>query len=169
MTSGETEPRTEREYAMACQCGACGGTGKCATCVGSGLAQRTELLNPRRIRRNRFDSPDPQPCGVWRFRALLPTERNPGPVTNSEKMAKPDPAPANPVCAVDKIRPCSAECWQPCAQCGKLVCEGHDYLVPVWPPANGGCDRADMLCRECITALWATGDISQDARVQYLC
>lgn len=166
MASINAEARTESEYAMACQCGACGGSGKCATCVGSG--ERTELLNPRRIRRHRFDSPDPQPYGFWRYQTLPPAKRKPQPVTNGETVAKPAPAPT-PECANEVIGLCSPECWRPCDRCHKLVCEIHDYRIAVWPPENGAFDPADMVCRECIAALWETGDISKSARAQYLC
>jgi len=168
MTGGETEPRTESESAMACQCGACGGTGKCATCVGSGRAERTELVNARRTRRHRFDTPDPPPCGIWRYQGLPPAKRKARPVTDGEKIAGPDLEHANPECAAEKIWPCAADCWRPCAQCGKLVCEKHDYLVPVWPPENDRCDPADMVCKDCLAGLWYRDDISQSTRVQYL-
>jgi hypothetical protein len=170
LKSGKRRNRTraKRGCEMACQCNVCVGTGRCRACRGTGELEESDPRSFRRIRRHRFDSSDPQPYGVWRYQASLPVRRKPQPVPNAETVAKPDPAPT-PECANEVIGPCAAECWRPCAQCGKLVCEGHDYLVPVWPPENGGCDRADMLCRECITALWATGYISQDARVQYLC
>lgn len=168
MTSGGTEPRTESEYAMACQCGACGGTGKCATCVGSGRAERTELVNARRTRRHRFDTHGPQPCGVWRFQALQLAKREARPMTNGEKMAKPDPAPAIPECAQDTIWRCSAEFWRPCARCRRLICEMHDYRIPVWPCEDAASEPANMLCRECVAELWYRGDISQGAQVRYL-
>ena len=90
------------------------------------------------------------------------------PMTEGGTAAKPDPAPASPECAEDKIWQCSSECWRPCDRCHKPVCEKHDYLVPVWPPENGGYDPAYMVCRECLAALWARGDISQGVLVQYI-
>lgn len=169
MTSGETEPRTEREYAMACQCNRCVGTGKCSACSGTGEAAAREVLTSRRPKLHRFEFPGPQFYGIWRYQAVPPVVTSAKPLTEGVTVAKPVPAPANPECAGDRVWPCSAECWRPCAQCGKLICERHDYLVPVWPPENGACDRADMICRECVVALWARGDISQSAQVQYLC
>ena len=139
----------------------------CSKCKGTGEVEESEPRSFRRTRLHRFDTPDPQPSGVWQYQTLQPEKRKMRPMADGEQMAKPDPAPATE-CAVDKIWPCSPQCWRPCDRCHKLICEKHDYLVPVWPPENGGCDRADMLCRECITALWATGDISQGARVQYI-
>jgi hypothetical protein len=153
---------------MACQCGTCGGTGKCATCVGSGRAERAEFENARRIRRHRFDRPDPQPCGVWRYQAVLAVKTSAKPMTEGDMVANGESEPTNPECADEKTWPCSAECWRPCAKCHKPVCERHDYLVPVWPPENGAFEPADMICKECITAMWATGDISQGSRVNYL-
>ena len=154
---------------MACKCNVCVGTGRCAACSGSGDAAGSEPQSFRATRRDRLYSPAPQLSGVWRYRALLSTQRKPGLMTSGEKMAKPEPAPASPECAGDKIWPCSAGCWRPCDRCHKLICEKHDHLVPVWPSGNGGCDPADMVCRECIAALWYRGDISQSAQVQYLC
>ena len=169
MTSGETEPRTERAYPMASQCDRCVGTGKCPTCSGRGEVEASEPRSLRRPRLNRFEFPGPQFYGIWRYQAVPPVVTSAKPLTEGVTVAKPVPAPANPECAGDRVWPCSAECWRPCAQCGKLICERHDYLVPVWPPENGACDRADMICRECVVALWARGDISQSAQVQYLC
>jgi len=150
---------------MACQCGACGGTGKCATCVGTGRIERAALVNARRTRRHRFDTPNSQLRGVWRYGNLSVAKA----LTGGETLAMDDSAPTDPNCAEDKIWPCSAEDWRSCAQCQKLVCEKHDYLVPVWPPEDAASEPADMICRECIAAMWGRGDISQEARVQYLC
>ena len=160
--------RTERAYPLASQCNRCVGTGKCPTCSGRGEVEESEPRSFRRTRLHRFDTPDPPPCGVWRYRAVSAVMTSAKPMTEGETVAKPDTAPA-PECAVDKIWPCSPECWRSCDRCHKLICEKHDYLVPVWPPENGACDRADMICRECVVALWASGDISQSAQVQYLC
>ena len=168
MANGGTEPRIKRESAMESQCNRCVGSGKCPTCSGRGEVEASEPRSFRRTRLHRFDPPDPPPSGVWRYQARSAARTRIEAMTDGAKMAKPDPAPANPVCAGDEIWPCLPDCWRPCAQCGKLVCEKHDYLVPVWPPENGGCDPANMICRECIAALWATGDISQGARVEYL-
>ena len=168
MTSGETEPRTERAYPMASQCDRCVGTGKCPTCAGRGEVEANEPRSLRRPRLNRFELPGPQFYGIWRYQAGLAVMTSAKPMTKVEPVARPDPAPANPECAGDKIWPCSAECWRPCAKCHKPVCERHDYLVPVWPPENGAFEPADMICKECITAMWATGDISQGSRVNYL-
>jgi RecJ-like exonuclease len=153
---------------MASQCNRCVGTGKCPTCSGRGEVEASEPRSFRRTRRHRFDTPDPQPCGVWRYQASLPTARKSGPMTEGETVAKGESAPANPECADEEIWQCSAECWRPCDRCHKLVCEKHDYLVPVWPPENDACDPADMVCKDCVAALWCRGDISQGARVQYL-
>ena len=44
----------------------------------------------------------------------------------------------------------------------------HDYLVPLWPPEGGAFEPAGIVCKECITELWYRGDISQNARVEYI-
>ena len=141
---------------------------KCSKCKGTGEVEESEPRSFRRPRFHRFDTPDPPPCGVWRYQTPSPAKRKARPMAEGEAVAKADPTPANPECANEKTWPCSAECWRPCDRCHKLICEKHDYLVPVWPPENGACDRADMICRKCLAALWARGDISQGAWVQYL-
>ena len=153
---------------MACKCNVCVGTGQCSACNGRGEIEASEPRSFRRTRLHRFDSPDPQPCGVWRFQTLQPAKRKARPMTDGEKIAGPDSEHANPECAGDKIWPCSSECWRPCDRCHKLVCEKHDYLVPVWAAENSSCEPADMICRECIAAMWDRGDISQGSRVQYI-
>jgi hypothetical protein len=168
MANGGIEPRAESEYAMASQCSRCVGTGKCRMCSGTGELEESEPRSFRRTRLHRFDTPDPPPCGVWRYQTPSPAKRKARPMADGEQMAKTDPAPAVPECAGDKIWPCAAECWRPCAQCSKLVCEKHDHLVPVWPPENRAFEPADMLCRQCIAELWCRDDISQSARVQYI-
>ena len=153
---------------MACQCGACGGTGKCATCVGSGRVERTVLVNARRTRRHRFDTPDPQPCGVWRFQTLQSPKRREGPMTDGEKTAGQNLEPAIPECAADKVWKCSEECWQRCDRCHKLVCEMHNYLVPIFPCEEAASNPADMVCKECVEALWYRGDISAGDQMRYI-
>ena len=153
---------------MACQCGSCVGSGRCRTCRGTGEVEASEARSFRRPRLHRFDTPDPQPCGVWRYQGSLSTKRKPVPMTDGDKITEPNPAPAKPECAEEEIWPCAAECWQPCDRCHKLICEKHDYLIPVWPPENGACEPAHMVCRQCIAELWYRGDISQGARVQYI-
>jgi hypothetical protein len=153
---------------MACQCNRCVGTGKCPTCSGRGEVEASEPRGYRRTRLNRFEFPGPQFYGIWRYQAVPPVVTSAKSLTEGVTVAKPDPASANPECAGNEILPCSAECWRPCAQCGKLVCEQHSFSVPVWPSENGVGDPADMLCWECIAALWYRGDISQSAQVQYL-
>ncbi len=140
----------------------------CSKCKGTGEVEESEPRSFRRTRLHRFDTPDPPPCGVWRYRAVSAVMTSAKPMTEGETVAKPAPAPAYPECAGDRIRQCSAECWRPCAKCGKSVCEKHDYLVPVWPPENGRCDPADMVCRQCIAELWDRGNISQGLRGQYI-
>lgn len=153
---------------MACQCGACGGTGICTTCVGSGRAERTELVSARRTRRHRFDTHGPQFYGIWRYQALSAMKTQEKPMTEGETVAKNESASANPECAEESIWPCSAEFWHPCDRCHKLVCEKHDYLIPVWPPEDGAWEPANMICMECIAELWYRGDISQGFRMQYI-
>ena len=160
--------RTKRGCEMACQCNVCVGSGRCRACRGTGELEESEPRSFRRIRRHRFDSSDPQPYGVWRYQTLPPAKRKPQHVTNGETVAKPAPAPT-PECANEVIGLCSPECWRPCDRCHKLVCEIHDYRIAVWPPENGGGDPADMVCKDCLAGLWNRDDISQDARVQYLC
>jgi len=160
--------RTKRGCEMACQCNVCVGSGRCRACRGTGELEENEPRSLRRPKLHRFEFPDPQPYGFWRYQTLPPAKRKPQPVTNGETVAKPAPAPT-PECANEVIGLCSPECWRPCDRCHKLICEKHDHLVPVWPSGNGGCDPADMVCRECIAALWYRGDISQSAQVQYLC
>jgi len=152
---------------MASQCNRCVGSGKCPTCSGRGEVEASETRSCRRPKLHRFEYPGPQFYGIWRYQAVSAAMTSGRSMTEGGTVAKPDPAPT-PECADVEIRPCSAECWRPCAKCGKLVCEKHDYLVPVWPPENGGGEPADVVCRQCVVALWATGDISQGARVQYL-
>ena len=154
---------------MACQCNRCVGTGKCSACSGTGEAAAREVLTSRRPKLHRFEFPGPQSYGIWRYQAGLAVMTSAKPMTKVEPVARPDPAPANPECAGDKIWPCSAECWRPCAQCGKLVCEQHGFSVPVWPPENGACEPANLVCKECIAAMWDRGAISQSVQVQYLC
>ena len=153
---------------MACQCNRCVGTGKCPACSGKGEVEESEPRSFRRPRLHRFEYPGPQFYGIWRYQAVSAVLTSAKPKTEGETLAKPDPAPANPECAGDRIWPCSAECWRPCDRCHKLVCETHDYLVPVWPPEDSAFEPADMLCKECIAALWARGDISQGIRMEYL-
>jgi len=169
MTSAETEPRTEREYAMACKCKVCVGTGKCSACTGTGEAAAREVLTSRRPRLHRFEFPGPQFYGIWRYQAASAVMTSANHMTEGETVTKPDPAPANPECADGEIWPCSSECWRPCDRCHKLVCEKHSFSVPVWPSENGGGEPADMICKECIAALWNRDDISQSDQVQYLC
>jgi hypothetical protein len=164
MSSGETEPRTESENSMTCQCSACGGTGKCATCIGSGRIERTEIVIARRTRRHRFDTPDPQLRGVWRYGNLSVAKA----MTGGETLAKDDSLPTNPDCAEETIWPCAPEDWRLCTKCGNLVCEKHDYRVPVLPPSPFCSDSPDMICKECIAAMWSRGDIAQGPRIQYL-
>jgi hypothetical protein len=140
----------------------------CSKCKGTGEVEESEPRSFRRTRLHRFDTPDPPPCGVWRYQAVSAVMTSAKPMTEGETVAKPDPTPANLECAGDEIWPCLSECWRPCAKCGKLVCEKHDHLVPVWPSGNGACEPADMVCRQCIAELWGRGDISQIARVQYI-
>jgi hypothetical protein len=153
---------------MAWQCNVCVGTGKCRTCRGKGEAEGSEPQSFRATRRDRLYSPAPQLCGVWRYRTLALAKSPVKPLTGGETLTKDDVVPTYPECAEEKTWPCSSECWRPCDKCHKLVCEKHDYRVPVWPPENGGCDPADMICKECLAALWYRGDISQGTRVQYL-
>ena len=153
---------------MACQCNVCVGTGRCRACRGTGEVEASEPRSLRRPKLHRFEFPGPQFYGIWRYQAGPTVMRSAKPTTEAETVTKPDPAPANPECAADEIWPCSPECWRPCAKCGKLVCEKHDYLVPVWLPENGRCDPADMVCRQCIAELWDRGNISQDLRGQYI-
>jgi hypothetical protein len=153
---------------MACQCNRCVGTGKCPTCSGTGEVEASEPRSFRRPRLHRFEYPGPQFYGIWRYQARSAVMTSAKPMTEGGTAAKPDPAPASPECAEDKIWQCSSECWRPCDRCHKPVCEKHDYLVPVWPPENGGYDPAYMVCRECLAALWARGDISQGVLVQYI-
>jgi hypothetical protein len=89
-------------------------------------------------------------------------------LTEEVPVTKPDPAPAIPECTQDTIWPCSAEFWRRCDRCNKLVCEKHDYLIPVWPPEDGAREPANMICMECIAELWYRGDISQGSRMQYI-
>ena len=154
---------------MACQCEVCGGTGKCRRCGGRGEAEGSEPQNFRSTRRDRLYSPGPQICGVWRYRIVAVAKAPAKPMTDGETLAKDDSVPTNPECAEEKIWPCSTEDWRPCAKCQKLICETHDYLVPVWPPENSACDPADMICRECVAELWYRGDISQGARMRFIC
>jgi hypothetical protein len=153
---------------MASQCNRCVGTGKCPACSGTCEAAAREVLTFRGPRLHRFDTPDPQPCGVWRYQALQPAKRKARPMTEGETVAKCESELSNSECAEEKTWPCSAESWRPCDKCHKLVCEKHDYLVPVWPPENGACAPADMICKDCIAALWYRGEISQGTRVQYI-
>lgn len=153
---------------MAFQCNGCVGTGKCPTCSGWGEVEASEPRSLRRIRLHRFDFPGPQLYGVWRYQDLSAVKTPAKLMTEGETVAKGESERTNPECADQKTWPCSAECWRPCDRCQRLICEKHDYLVPVWPPENGACEPADMICKECIAALWFRGDISQGARVQYL-
>jgi len=164
MSSGETEPKTESEYSMACQCGACGGTGKCATCVGTGRIERAALVNALRTRRHRFDTPNSQLRGVWRYGNLSVAKA----LTGGETLAMDDSAPTDPNCAEEKTSPCLAENWRLCDRCHKLICEKHDCRVPVLPPSPFCCPSPDMICKECIALLWHRSDISQRTPVQYL-
>ena len=86
------------------------------------------------------------------------------PMTEGETVANGESEPANPECAEKRIWPCSAECWHPCNRCHKLVCERHDYLVPVLQPDYSACGRADTICKECIAELWYRGDLSQTSQ-----
>jgi hypothetical protein len=154
---------------MASQCDRCVGSGKCRTCRGTGEVEASEPRSLRRTRLNRFEFPGPQFYGIWRYQAVSAVMTSGKPMTEGKTVAKGESAPAKPECADEKILPCSAEYWCPCAQCGKLVCGQHSFSVPVWPPENGGCDPADMICQKCLAALWARGNISQSVQVQYLC
>lgn len=154
---------------MACKCNVCVGTGKCRTCKGTGEVESNERQNFRAARRDRLYFPGPRVCGIWRYWTLAVAKVPIKPRTGGGKLAKDDSVPTNPDCAEEKIWPCSAEDWRPCAKCGKLVCERHDYLVPVWPPEDGACEPADLVCRDCIELLWYRGDISQGIRMRYLC
>jgi hypothetical protein len=89
-------------------------------------------------------------------------------MTEDETVPKGESTPTKPECTEETIWPCSAECWRSCDRCHKLVCETHDYLVPVWPLENSACEPADMICKECIAAMWDRGDISQGSQVQYI-
>ena len=153
---------------MACQCNNCSGTEKCSACSGTGEVEPREFRSFRRTRLHRFDSSEPQICGVWRYRTLAFAKVPAKPMPRGETLAKDDSVPANPECADEKTWPCSAEDWRRCDKCQKLVCERHDYLVPRWPPENAAFEPADMICKECIAALWDRGDISQGARAQYI-
>ena len=153
---------------MACQCNTCVGTGKCPSCSGTGEVEAREFRSFRRTRLHRFDSPEPQIGGVWRYRTMAVAKAPAKPMTGGEALVKDDSVPTDPECAEEKTWPCSSECWRLCAKCQKLVCETHDYLVPVWPPESSACEPADMICKECIAALWDRGDISQGARVHYI-
>ena len=170
LRNGKRRYRTQTKGGceMACQCNVCVGTGRCRACRGTGEIEASEPRSFRRTRLNRFEFPGPQFYGIWRYRAVSAVMTSAKPTTEGETMAKPDPALANPECAGETIRPCSAECWRPCDRCHKLLCEKHSFWVPVWPPENGACDPADMVCRQCIAELWGRGNISQDARGQYL-
>ena len=138
----------------------------CSKCKGTGEVEESEPRSFRRPRFHRFDTPDPPPCGIWRYQAVSAVKASGRSMTEGGTAAKPDPAPA-PECAVDKIWPCSPECWRSCDRCHKLICEKHDHLVPVWPSGNGVCEPADMVCKECLAGLWSREDISQ-GRVQYI-
>ena len=89
-------------------------------------------------------------------------------MAGGETFAKNDAVPTYPDCAEEKTWPCSADDWRPCAKCHKLVCEKHDYRVPVRPPSPICCDSPDMTCRKCIERLWYRGDISQGSQTNYL-
>jgi len=117
---------------------------------------------------HRFDTPDPQPCGVWRYQAVSAVKTQARDKVDGDNMTKADGEPTNPECGQDKIWQCSAEDWRPCDRCNKLVCEKHDYLIPVWPPEDGAREPANMICMECIAELWYRGDISQGSRMQYI-
>lgn len=153
---------------MACQCNRCVGTGKCATCSGTGEVETSQARSYRATRRDRFYSPAPQLCGVWRFRSLAAEKAPAKPMTGSETLAKDDSVATNPECAEETTWPCSADDWRPCAKCGKPVCERHDYRVPVFPPDPICCESPDMVCKECIAAMWCRGDISQGSQTKYL-
>ena len=153
---------------MACQCNACVGTGKCPTCSGRGEVEASEPRSFRRTRLHRFEFPGPQICGVWRYRTMAVAKAPANPMTGGATLERDDSVPTNPECSEEKTWPCSAENWRSCSKCGKLVCDKHNYLIPVWPPENGALESADMVCKECIAALWDRGDISQGARTQYI-
>jgi len=153
---------------MACQCNVCIGTGKCPTCSGTGEVESSERRSFRATRRHRFDTPNPQLRGVWRYRTVALAKAPAISMTGGETLAKEDSVPTNPDCAEERTWPCSDEDWRPCGKCGKLVCERHDYRVPVVPPGPICCGSPDMICKECIALLWYRGDISQGARMQYL-
>ena len=153
---------------MAGQCNNCSGTGKCPTCSGRGEVEASEPRSFRGTRLHRFEFPGPQFYGIWRYESLSVVKWLAKPMTESEMVAKGESESTSPECAEDKICPCSVEYWRPCAMCHKPVCERHDYLVPVWPPESGAWDPADMLCKDCVAALWFRGDISQGSRVQYV-
>jgi hypothetical protein len=55
---------------------------------------------------------------LWGIRRMAHAE-------SSEQQRKPD-------CAAETIWPCCSENWQPCSECRRLICEIHDYLLPVW-------------------------------------
>jgi hypothetical protein len=152
---------------MACQCNACVGTGKCPTCSGTGEVEGGELRAFRTTSRDRRCSPGPQLFGVWRYRTLAVVKAPVKPMTGGETLAKDGPMPTTPECADEKTRPCSTGDWRACSKCGRLVCEKHDYLVPVRPPENA-CGPADMICKECVATLWYRGGISQRPQVQYI-
>jgi hypothetical protein len=152
---------------MTGQCKICSGSGKCSMCSGRGELEASEPRTLRRTR-HRFDIPGPQIWVVWRYRTLAVAKAPVELTTGGETLAKDDSMPTDPECAGETTWPCSAECWRPCSKCDKLVCEKHDYLVPVWPNVDGAHAPADMVCKECIAALWERGDISQGSRMQYL-
>lgn len=140
----------------------------CSKCKGTREVEESEPRSFRRTRLHRFDPPDPPPCGVWRYQALSAVKTPTKPITEGETVAKVESEPITPECAEEKIWPCSPEYWRPCARCQKLICEMHDYRISVWPPESGAFEPADMICRDCVAALWSRGDISQGARVQYI-
>ena len=150
---------------MACQCNTCVGTGKCQTCSGTGQVEKAEVGNAGRAGRDRFYFSRLPRRGSWRYQALAAMETPAKPLMGGEAAAKGDALRINPACT-EANQSCSSECWRPCDKCQKLVCERHDYLVPVWRPAGGACEPADMVCKECIAALWCRGDISQSTGVQ---
>jgi hypothetical protein len=153
---------------MACQCNVCVGTGRCKRCGGTGEVEGSESRSYRRTRWDRFNSPNPLRCGVWRYQTASAVKSLTKPMTEGERVAKGESVPAIPECAEEKIWPCTAESWRPCDKCCKLVCEKHSYLIPVWPCEDAASEPADMVCRECVEELWARGDISAGDRTQYL-
>jgi hypothetical protein len=167
MSCSETKPQTGREPELACQCNRCAGTGKCPTCSGTGEVERSELRNFRATRQDRLYSPAPQLRGVWRYQTPLAAKTEARDRADGDNMTVADGQRANPKCADETIWPCSAENWRPCDGCQKLTCERHDYLVPVLPPSPICCDLPDMICKECLAALWYRGDIFQTSRTQY--